>query len=83
MLKKVKNGVASTKYFEVLRNNVKYQLPYNLEIQHILLRLLEQDSQTSWYLANVNVFAYKYDLCTENKMKTKMQKFIYLYRVYI
>ena len=83
MLKKVKNSVASTKYFEVLRNNVKYQLPHNLEIQHIPLRLLEQDSQTSWYLANVNVFAYKYDLCTENKMKTKMQKFIYLYRVYI
>ena len=76
MLKKVESGVTSTKYFEVLRNNVKYQLPYNLETQHILLRLLEQGSQNSWYFANVNVYAYKYDLRTENKMKTKMQKFI-------
>ena len=56
-LKKVENGVASTKYFEVLRNNVKYQLPYNLETQRIILRLLEQDSQTSWCFANVNVSA--------------------------
>ena len=81
MLKKVESGVASTKYFEVLRKNVKYQLPYNLETQHILLRLLEQGSQTLWYFANVNVSAYKYDLRTENKMKAKIQEFIYLYKV--
>ena len=77
MLKKVE----STKYFDVLRKNVKYYLPYNLETQHILLKLLEQGSQTFLYFANVNVSAYKYDLRTGNEMKTKVQKFIYLYQV--
>ena len=48
----------------------------------MLLRLLEQDSQTSWYFANVNVSAYKYDLRTEIKMKIKLQKFIHLHKVY-
>ena len=78
MLKKVESDIASTKYFEVLRNNVKYQLLYNLETQHILSRLLEQGSQLSYYFANGNVSAYKYDLRTEKKMKTKIRKFIYL-----
>ena len=72
MLKKA----ASTKYFEVLRKNVKYQLPYNLETRYTHSRLLEQGSQTLWYFANVNISAYKYDLHTENKIKAELYTYI-------